>query len=196
MRDMIKPTFSLFIICLVVSFCLAFVNGITKDTIAERTAKDAEEQRKLVLSKADSFKPVEGWEGKDESGLVREVYAAYNGEALIGYVFGAYPAGYGGEIAVTVGISSDNRITGVKIGSNSETPGLGSKTANDDFTGQYQDTDITKDFTVVKRPAAADNEIQAVSGATVSSNAVTKAVEASAVLGSRLLQEKDGGEGK
>lgn len=196
MRDMIKPTLSLFIICLVVSFCLAFVNGITKGTITERNAMDAEEQRKLVLSKADSFKPVEGWKGKDESGLVREVYAAYSGDNLVGYVFSAFPKGYGGEIAVTVGISSENKVTGVKIGSNSETPGLGSKTANDDFTGQYQDKDITKDFTVVKRPASADNEIQAVSGATVSSTAVTKAVQASARLGSKLLREKDGGEVK
>lgn len=196
MRDMIKPTLSLFIICLVVSFCLAFVNGVTKDTITERNAMDAEEQRKLVLSKADSFKPVEGWEEKDESGLVREVYAAYSGDNLVGYVFSAFPKGYGGEIAVTIGISSENKVTGVKIGSNSETPGLGSKTANGDFTGQYQDKDITKDFTVVKRSAAADNEIQAVSGATVSSTAVTKAVQASARLGSKLLRVKDGGEVK
>lgn len=196
MRDMIKPTLSLFIICLVVSFCLAFVNGITKDTIAERTARDAEEQRKLVLSKADSFKSVEGWQGKDESGLIREVYAAYSGENLVGYVFNAFPSGFGGEIAVTVGISTEKKVTGVKIGSNSETPGLGSKTANDDFTVQYQDKDITKDFAVVKRPVKSDNEVQAVSGATVSSTAVTKAVQASSKLGNKLLQEKDGGEVK
>ena len=196
MRDMVKPTLSLFIICLVVSFCLAFVNGITKDTIAQRTAKDAEEQRKLVLSEANSFKLIEGWKGKDESGLVREAYAAYNGEDLIGYVFSAFPVGYGGEIAVTVGVNIGNKISGVKVGSNSETPGLGSKTTKDDFTDQYQDTDVLEDFTVVKRPATADNEIQAVSGATVSSTAVTKAVKASAKLGSMLLQEKDGGEVK
>jgi electron transport complex protein RnfG len=193
---MIKPTLSLFIICLITSFCLAFVNGITKDTIAQRNAKDAEEQRKLVLNKADSFKQIDGWEDKDESGLIREAYAAYNGESLIGYVFSAFPKGYCGEIAVTVGVSSENRITGVRIGSNNETPGLGSKTANDDFTGQYQDKDILKDFTLVKRAATADNEIQAVSGATISSTAVTKAVQASARLGSKLLQGKDGGEVK
>jgi electron transport complex protein RnfG len=116
MRDMIKPTLSLFIICLVVSFGLAFVNGITKDTIVQRIAADAEEKRKLVLSEADSFKLLEGWEDKDESGLVREAYAAYDGENLIGYVFSAFPVGYGGEIAVTVGVNSENKISGVKIG--------------------------------------------------------------------------------
>jgi electron transport complex protein RnfG len=196
MRDMVKPTISLFIICLVVSFCLAFVNGITKDTIAQRIEKDAEEQRKLVLSEASSFKLAEGWEDKDESGLIRQAYAAYNGEVLIGYVFSVFPKGYGGEIAVTVGISSENKISGVKIGNNNETPGLGTKTADDKFIGQYQDKDILKDFIVVKRPAAADNEIQAVSGATISSTAVTKAVQASAALGSKMLQEQNGGEVK
>ena len=194
MRDMVKPTVSLFVICVLVSFCLAFVNGITKDTIDERIAKDAEEQRKMVMSEADSFKELAGWEEKDESGLIREVYAAYSGEALIGYVFSADPVGYGGEIAVTVGISSGNKITGVKIGNNSETPGLGTKTADDMFTGQYQDKDISTDFTVTKRPATAENEIQAVSGATISSKAVTKAVQASNELGGKLLQEQDGGE--
>lgn len=196
MRDMVKPTLSLFIICLVVSFLLAFVNGITKDTIVQRTAADAEEQRKLVLSEASNFKKIDSWEDKDKSGLIREAYAAYSGDNLIGYVFSASPKGYGGEIAVTVGISSENKISGVKIGGNSETPGLGSKTANDDFTGQYKDKDVKKDLIVVKRPATVDNEIQAVSGATISSAAVTKAVKASAELGSKLLQEQNGGEVK
>lgn len=196
MRDMVKPTLSLFIICLVVSFLLAFVNGITKDTIVQRAAADAKEQRKLALSEASNFKKIDGWEGKDKSGLIREAYAAYSGDNLIGYVFSASPKGYGGEIAVTVGISREKKVSGVKVGGNSETPGLGSKTANDDFTGQYKDKDVKKDFIVVKRPATVDNEIQAVSGATISSAAVTKAVKASAELGSILLQEQNGGEVK
>lgn len=191
MRDMIKPSLSLFIICLITAFCLAFVNSITKDTIAERAEKDAEEQRRLVMSEADTFEKLDGWEEKDQSGLVKEAYAAYRAGNLAGYVFNAAPKGFGGEIAVTVGINVNSRITGVKIGSNSETPGLGSKTADDGFTAQFTDSDINKDFVVVKRPPSAENDIQAVSGATVSSSAVTNAVSASAELGSKLLQ--DGG---
>lgn len=198
MREMIKPTLSLFIICLVVSFCLAFVNGMTKDAIEQRTLKDAEEQRSLVLSGAESFKPVpaEDWKEKDESGLIQDVYAAYKGEDFAGYVFNAASKGYGGEIGVTVGVGGDAKITGVKIGNNSETPGLGAKTAGDDFTGQYIDKDLQTDFVIVKRPASEANEIQAVSGATISSAAVTKAVGACAALGNKLLQELDGGEAK
>src|SRR5690606_39012651 len=104
----------------------------------------------LVLSEADSFKLLEGWQDKDESGLIREAYAAYKGEELAGYVFSAFPSGFGGEIAVTVGITTGNKISGVEIGSNNETPGLGSKTADSNFKGQYQGKDIEKSFTVVK----------------------------------------------
>lgn len=193
MRDMIKPSLSLFAICLITAFCLAFVNNMTKGTIAERTEKDAQEQRKQVLTEADSFKKLDDWQDEDESGLVRDVYAAYKGEDLVGYVFNAFPSGYGGEIAVTVGVGNSSKITGVRIGGNEETPGLGSKTADDKFTVQYQDKDINSDLVIVKKPASADNEIQAVSGATISSNAVTSAVQASAELGRKLLQEQNGG---
>lgn len=193
MREFIKPAISLFIICMITTLCLATVNSITKDTIAARELSDAQEQRKLVFSDADSFEKLEDEADKDESGLIREVYAAYSEQNLIGYVFNAVPKGYGGEIAVTVGVSNDKKITGVRVGNNSETPGLGSKTANKEFTDQFQEKDISSEIVVVKRSASQDNEIQAVSGATISTNAVTRAVQASAGLAEKLL---DGGEQK
>lgn len=196
MRDMLKPSLSLFIICLVTALCLAFVNAITKDTITMRAESEAEEQRKLVLEEADSFKELKDWNGMDESGLIDRVYAAYSDENLVGYVFNASPSGFGGEIAVTVGISSDKKISGVGVGENSETPGLGTKTADDSFRGQFAGKDSSTDFKVVKRPASSDDEIQAISGATVSTNAVTRAVAACARLGSKLMEEQFGGDGK
>lgn len=192
MRDMVKPTISLLTICFVVALCLALVNGITKDTIKQRAEKDAEEQRIQVLSEAKNFKEIDNWKDKDDSGLIREAYAAYDGEKLVGYVFGAYPKGYGGEIKVTVGVDSDRRISGVVIGDHNETPGLGAKTSDEKFTGQYADKEIQQVFKVVKVPPEADNDIQAVSGATVSSKAVTSAVQASAELGSKLIQDGGG----
>lgn len=194
MRDMVKPTISLLVICFVVTFCLALVNDVTKDTIKQRAEKDAEELRIQVMSEAKSFKEITDWKDKDESGLIREAYAAYEGEKLVGYVFSASPKGYGGEMKVTVGVNDDKKITGVRIGDNKETPGLGSKASDEKFTGQYSNKDIEKAFKVVKVPPQADNDVQAISGATISSKAVTKAVQASAELGNKLLQ--NGGEGK
>ena len=194
MRDMVKPTISLLVICFVVALCLALVNDVTKDTIEQRTQKDAEEQRTQVFSEADSFKELSGWNDKDESGLVREAFAAYSGETLVGYVFGAYPKGYGGEMKVTVGVNTDRKVTGVEIGDNNETPGLGSKSKDVKFKGQYTGKDLERPFTVVKHPPESENDIQAISGATISSKAVTSAVQASAELGKKLMD--DGGEGK
>lgn len=194
MRDMVKPTMSLLAICVVIALSLAFVNRLTKDTIKQRAEKDAMEQRMQVMNTAQSFKEIEDWKDKDESGLIREAYAAYDGEQLVGYVFSASPKGYGGEIKVTVGIGSDGKISGVRIGDNRETPGLGTKVLEDDFIGQYYGKGIQKVFKVVKSSPQADNDIEAISGATISSKAVTNAVQASAKLGNKLLG--DGGEVK
>lgn len=196
MRDMVKPSLSLFVICMVTAFCLAFVNAITKDTIKQRAESDAEEQRRMVLEKADSFRELEGWNGMDESGLIDKVYAAYSGQNLVGYVLEVSPSGFGGEIAVTVGVGSDKKISGVRVGENSETPGLGTKTAEDGFTGQFAGKSLDSGFKVVKRPVSSDDEIQAISGATVSTNAVTNAVAACARMGGKLLEEGFGGDGK
>jgi electron transport complex protein RnfG len=193
MREMMMPALRLFIICLAAAFCLAFVYGMTKDTIELRNQQAAEEQRIQVMSGADSFEKVEGWEGQDETGLVSEVYAAYSGDELLGYVFSAVSSGYGGDVPVTVGVGSDGTITGVKVGDNQETPGLGSKAADEKFTGQYEGKDISGEIKVVKGSVSADDEIQAVSGATISTNAVNSAVQASAELGAKLLQQNGGG---
>ncbi len=192
MRDMIKPTLSLFIICLVTAFCLAFVNKVTKEPIVQRIEMDAEEQRKQVLTQAESFEKLEGWEDQDESGIVKAVYAAYAGEELAGYVFSVAPKGFGGEIAVTVGVDSESIITGVSVGDNKETPGLGSKTADEKFREQYKGKDISKEIKIVKKPVSADDEIQAVSGATISTRAVTSGVQASAELAGKLLENGGG----
>ena len=188
-----NPALKLFIICLATAFCLAFIYDITKDTIAMRNQQAAEEQRMQVQSAADSFEKIEGWEDQDETGLVDEVYAAFSGDKLIGYVFSATSSGYGGDIAVTVGIGSDSTITGISVGENQETPGLGSRVANEKFTSQYVGKDVSRQIKIVSGPDTADDEIQAISGATISTNAVNSAVQASADLGAKLLQQNGGG---
>lgn len=194
MRDIIKTTIPLLIICFVTALLLAFVNSTTENTIVERAKVDAEEKRKQVMAEAKSFEEIKDWNSKDESGIIREAYAAYNGQDLIGYVFSVVPKGYGGDIHVTVGVKADKTISGVQIGDNKETPGLGTKATDDKFKGQYTGKNIQNGFVIVKRPTSADNEIEAISGATISSRAVTSAVQASATLGDKLL--KDGGNTK
>ncbi len=192
-RRLIDPALRLFIICFATALCLAVVNLITKDTIALRVEQAAEEQRLQVMSAADSFEKLEGWEDQDGTGLVKEVYVAYSGGRLVGYVFSAVSSGYGGDIPVTVGVGKDGTITGVRVGDNEETPGLGSKVAGEKFISQYEGKAISGELRIVSGPASAEDEIQAISGATRSTKAVNSAVQASADLGAKLLQQNGGG---
>ena len=157
-RRLLDPALKLFVICLATALCLAVVNHITKDTIAMRVQQAAEEQRVHVMSAADSFEKIEGWEDQDGTGLVKEVYAAYSGDEFVGYVFSAVSSGYGGDVPVTVGVGKDGTITGVRVGDNEETPGLGSKAAGEKFTSQYTGKAISGGIRIVSGPATADDE--------------------------------------
>lgn len=189
MRDIVKTAAPLLAICFVVAFCLALVNNMTKGVIADRMEADAAQQRKQVMEEADSFKELEEWQGKDEPGIIKEVHAAYRGSQLVGYVLLAAPRGYGGEMSVMVGITSDLKVKRVAVGDNQETPGLGSKAGDESFLDQYRGKAATKVIKIVKRSPEADNEIQAVSGATITSNAVNEAVNEAARAASAILSE-------
>jgi electron transport complex protein RnfG len=127
------------------------------------------------------------WPANIHGGTIREVYAAYDGPRLLGYVFGAFPKGYGGEMKVTVGVYSTGKISGVTVGENKETPGLGSKAAEAGFIGQFLSKTVNEGLRIVKQKPAAANEIEAISGATISSKAVTDAVSDSVELTANLI---------
>ncbi|HCY36304.1 MAG: electron transporter RnfG [Candidatus Margulisiibacteriota bacterium] len=186
MRDMLKPTLSLLFICVFFGFCLAVVNSLTADVIKQRVIESAQQQRKEVLPAAERFESL-------PVSTSSEIKAAYRGVAsdkTIGYVFSSTPKGYGGAINVTVGIKMDGSLSGVKIGENKETPGLGTKAAEPGFINQYIKKSIKKVLTVVKIKPSADNEIQAISGATITSKAVTLAVNNSAAFAKSLIAQE------
>lgn len=189
MGNIIKPAASLVAICLVVGLCLAGVNEVSKEIISERINKDAQNQRTEVLSGAENFEKVLNWEKDNSTGLISEVYVGKANGKTIGYVFKALPKGYGGKIGVTIGISIDAKVKGVKIGDNNETPGLGSKVAKTAFYKQYMDKNIEYKLEVVKKKPSGDNEIEGISGATISSKAVTAGVNAAAEMAKIMLKE-------
>ena len=118
-KDILKPALILFVICLVVTALLAGTNLLTKDKIAEQSALEAEQSRKVVLSDADSFEEADGYNiGKENN-------------ETVGYVFQTEAKGYGGAVKVMTGISADGQITGVVILEHSETPGLGANAEKD-----------------------------------------------------------------
>ncbi|NLM11217.1 MAG: RnfABCDGE type electron transport complex subunit G [Clostridiaceae bacterium] len=172
--SIIKPTLILFIVCAVITGALAYVNGITENIILVRAEETQKQYRKEVMSEADSFVKINP-EGIPEK--IAGIYEAYSNDTLAGYVIDVVTKGYGGSMNLTVGINTDGKVTGVIIGDNNETPGLGSKAEETDFIDQFKEVSVNDTLTVVKQNKKSANEIQAISGATITSRAVAEGVQ-------------------
>ena len=187
MKDILKLGITLFAICAVAALVLGVTNNITAPVIEERNIQASNEARKIVLSEADEFKELDGM----NSDIVLEVYEGIKDGQVIGYTIKTSSKGYGGAIELMVGISKDGKITGVEIGNHSETPGLGSKATEPMFKNQYVDKDVSNSLLVVKGSANNDNEISAISGATITSNGVTSGVNAAMKIYNEKLSGND-----
>lgn len=178
MNSIVKLGLNLFVICAVAAGLLAGTNQITAPLIEERNNQANNEARQSVLSEATEFKLLDSSEYSSSSDEeVVEVYEGSNGSDVAGYTIKVLSKGYGGAIELMVGITSDGMISGVNIGNMSETPGLGAKSKEESFYGQYSGKPATE-LEVVKSGTAGETEIQAISGATITSKAVTSGVNA------------------
>lgn len=166
-KDIALPAIMLFLIAAVCTLLLAGTNLLTKDKIAD-LAVQAENEAKIAVIDAASFS-----EGKEIDG--NTYYEAYDKENnLVGYVFNVSSKSYGGVLTCMVGISAEEeRVTGVEITSISDTPGLGMKATGEEWLEQF--TGKSKGITVNKN-SASDTEIRAITSATITSQAVTTAV--------------------
>lgn len=180
MRDIFKLAGILFAITVIAAVLLGFTNMATSDKIAQQLIQENIDARKAVLPTASEFELIEDAELESaiqsEFQIIEEVYEGISDNKVVGYTFKTTPAGYGGEIALNVGISIDGKVTGIKVVSHSETPGLGAKSTEDYFQDQYKDKPIDNPLEVVKTTPANENEIEAITGATVTTNGVTDGV--------------------
>lgn len=162
----------LLVISLVVALLLAFTNSITKDKIAENTEKEQTLAKEEVLSGAAMFEST----GYSDD-LVKEVFLARgSSDELIGWCVNVKPNGYGGAIDLMVGITSDYKLSGIKVVSNSETAGLGAKCTDEEFSSQFKGKALP--LSVIKNGEPQDDEIVAITGATITSKAITEGVTA------------------
>ena len=193
---MLKNVLCLFIVTLVAVFLLAVVYQITKEPI-----EAAEEQAKAdvyaaVFVDATGFNELDGAddyitqsadilaENDITTCTIDETLVAVDdsGETL-GYVIAATSSsGYGGDIQIAIGVSLDGTITGFDVISNSETAGLGAKSTEDEFTDQFDGLSANSLISFTKTGATADNEIDAISGATITTTAVTEAVNSAIIF--------------
>ena len=162
------PTISLFVICLVVALLLGVTNEFTKDSIAENQQKKADEAKLAVCSQAATFEGAKG--------LEVEIYRGFDKEGnLVGFAIPAKSKGYGGDIEVMVGFDTEGNITGVSIVSINETPGLGMNAQKDSFRSQFEG-EIPEGGFSAKKGGDGVKQIDALTSATITSEAVSKAV--------------------
>ena len=140
MHDVVKPTIVLFVICTIITLALAFTNLMTKDRIDEMIKTKQEDDRRRVLSLAESFEEVAELEeivsGNEDLNIVKEAYRGIKGEETVGNVFLVESKGYGGPITITVGIDVEGKITGVEIGTTARLPAWGLK-QDEPFISQF-----------------------------------------------------------
>lgn len=174
------PAAVLLIICIVISAALALTNSLTKDKIAQLSAESEKKSMRRLLP-ADSYKSATVKYGGKE---YTDYTASDSSGDTVGYVITVDQNGYGGAISVMTAIdSTTDEIVAVEVlDASSETPGLGQNTAKEDWYSQFDGK--SGELTVGK-------DIDAVTGATISSKAVTKAVNtAQEIIGSLNGGEK------
>ena len=202
-NKIIKDALALTLITLVAGVALGGVYEITKDPIAKQEAQAKAEAYEQVFTDAAAFEAVEMddtltktiRDQLDQEGYkaqsIEEVMRAedQSGETL-GYAFAVVTSeGYGGDIRFSMGVQNDGTLNGISILSIGETAGLGMNADTPAFKDQFVGKQVEK-LQYTKNGATQDDEINAISGATVTTNAMTNGVNA----GLCAFREMDGGD--
>ena len=192
MNKIIKSTLILTVITVVSGLLLGIVYGITKEPIAAAQENTKQEAFRAVLSDASEFKELEDFDADSAAALLEE--NGYSSDEITEVVEGLDASGeltgyvvnvtsseaYDGELELSVGIASDGTVKGVEMLSISETAGLGMKADEAEFKDQFKDKKVEK-FSYTKSGEEGDDKIDAISGATITTNAVTNAVDSALV---------------
>ena len=126
LKEILIPTVSLFVICLVFTGALAVVNMVTQGPIAVNEAAKAEAARQEIFEGARFTENGDYFTAMEQNG------------ALLGYCIETQAQGYGGVIQVTVGLDPEGQVLRVKVvNCDNETPGLGTKVKEESFLRQF-----------------------------------------------------------
>lgn len=191
MRDYIKLSGVLLIICAIAAVLLGLTNEITYEKIAQQIEKANNEARQIVLPAADDFTKLDAAalaaiQANPDYSIVRDVYEAKTGGSLTGYTVMVAPKGYGGAIEMIVGIDVNGTVQGVKVGTNNETPGLGKNAEKPAFSEQYKNKTWDSLIGVIKNGTPKENEIVAITGSTITSKGITAGVNKAMAVAKEL----------
>ena len=178
-------------ICLVVAALLGGVNAITADKIAAINQANTEASLQAVATGADEFAPLELTDAmlaaaSANGGKLTEAYAVKAAGETIGSAFKVVASGSQGNIEMIVGVDADNAVTGVSIVNNKETAGIGSKVMENNALPSG--TGVLDQFIGMSGAGTltVGKNVDAISGATVSSKGVTKGVNAALAVAETL----------
>lgn len=168
----------------VTGIILGIVEHYTSAAIREVELAAKNEAFKNVMPIAQTFEQAE----RVENDYVLDVVKASDASSVVGWCMTVETKSYGGPLQFIVGITKDGNVKALNILSHSDTPGLGAKATEPEFYGQF--TDKTQlPLKVVKGSAGNPDEISAISGATITSNAVVDGVNAAVDYWSKNLKE-------
>ena len=153
---------------------VTWTDNITRDKIEEQ------EEQQIQSMLKEMFPSMSEYTFEDD------IYTIYSDGAGVGYAFLAVGKGYGGDIDILIGLEDETTIKGITIISQSETPGLGSRIAESSFGDQFVGVNIAD---VALRQEG--GEIDAITGATISSGAVVDAVRTTAIEKVKSLKERE-----
>lgn len=187
MKKIIKDTLILTVITVVAGLCLGYVYEITKDPIRISREKAKQNAYRTVFADAASFAEGEVSSVENATEMLKSlglpavrideaVEALDDGGNLMGYVMTVTDSeGYGGDITLAMGVRNDGTLNGIEFLELSETAGLGMKSDTPEFKGQFENKKVSQ-FSYTKTGAVNEYEIDALSGATITTRAVTDAV--------------------
>lgn len=179
MRESISLAIRLFIITAISAIVLAFSNQVTSPIIEAKRLANYQKSLKVAYPKAESFKAVDpaklkDLQSKDEN--LNDVQEAIQGGKTVGHVYKTTGVGgYSGNVVFVIGVDNEDKIVGYSILETQETPGIGSRIGEPEFVNAVIGKSMKKEIKAEKKPQA-DNEIQALSGATYSTTAAKNAL--------------------
>jgi electron transport complex protein RnfG len=167
-KDILKITLNLVVIYILGGIILAAVYAWTSPIMFKNAVIEKEQALKKLMPDADKIEKMGDWSIHEKHS---EYFAAKKGDNIIGYIVQSFGKGYSSYINTLISVDKDFKVQSINILGHAETPGLGDEIEMDSFKNQFKGKDV-EHLTVLK--ADTTEYIQAISGATISSRAVTE----------------------
>ncbi|MBU5440038.1 RnfABCDGE type electron transport complex subunit G [Tissierella sp. MSJ-40] len=180
MNETLKLGLILLLITVISAGVLAVSNNITAERIAEADKIANEQAQKEIVAEADEFRTLDENKLKEiqnANSNILEISEAYSNGTLVGYTIKSVSSGYGGDVVMITGFSLAGKITGMKVLNHSETPGLGANSTKSYFSDSFKNKSVTNELYASKNPSG-ESEVQALTSATITTNAVLAGVNA------------------